>query len=67
MDKKTLQRLLDIEDHLSFAIEISKGLTLESLKVDRTLRFALERALEIVGEAVKHVPEDVRATYPSIP
>lgn len=34
---------------------------------DRTLRLALERLIEIIGEAAKRVPPDTRAAYPAIP
>jgi uncharacterized protein with HEPN domain len=29
--------------------------------------FAVIRAIEIIGEAVKNIPDDVRKTYPEIP
>ena len=29
--------------------------------------YACIRALEIIGEAVKHIPEEVRQKYPQIP
>jgi hypothetical protein len=34
--------------------------------VDETLRRAFVRSLEIIGEAAKKVPEDVRATHPVV-
>ena len=34
---------------------------------DRTLRLALERLIEIIGEAARRVPPDTRAAYPAIP
>ena len=33
---------------------------------DQTLRRAFVRSLEIIGEAAKHLPEEVRQHYPSI-
>lgn len=33
---------------------------------DRTV-FAVERCFTVLGEALRHVPDDVRATYPEVP
>ena len=36
------------------------------IKDDKTI-FAVIRAIEIIGEAVKHIPEDFRVKFPGIP
>jgi len=41
-------------------------LTFEEFMADGTLQRAFVRSLEIIGEAVKKVPEDFRAQYPAI-
>lgn len=33
----------------------------------RCLRFQVSRAIEIIGEAVKRIPDSVRSQYPNIP
>jgi uncharacterized protein with HEPN domain len=38
----------------------------EFAKDDKTV-FAVIRAIEIIGEAVKNIPEDIRKEYPEIP
>jgi hypothetical protein len=39
----------------------------ETFEEDYQLNFAVVRALEIVGEATKHLPESLRKQYPEIP
>jgi len=38
----------------------------EFVQDDKTV-FAVVRAIEIIGEAVKNIPEEVRGSYPEIP
>ena len=42
------------------------GLNLEEFLADETLRRAVVRSLEIIGEAAKKVPEEFRTNYPDI-
>ena len=42
------------------------GLSLEEFLADETLRRAVVRSLEIIGEAAKKVPEEFRTSYPAI-
>ena len=44
----------------------SEGLSFEVFAADETLRRAFVRSLEIIGEATKKVPDDFRATYPTV-
>ena len=44
----------------------SEGLLFEAFAADETLRRAFVRSLEIIGEAAKKVPDDVRATHPEV-
>ncbi|MBB3978993.1 uncharacterized protein with HEPN domain [Rhizobium azooxidifex] len=41
--------------------------TLEDLNGDRYLRAAYERFLEILSEASRHVPPDLKDAFPDIP
>lgn len=40
--------------------------SLEALRQDDRTSFAVVRALEIIGEAAKHIPEFVRSRYPDL-
>ena len=44
-------------DHMSF----------DAFTKDEKTIFAVVRGLEIIGEAVKHVPPQIRQKYPEIP
>jgi uncharacterized protein with HEPN domain len=60
-----------LEDVLAYAEKIERireALTsAEDLRKDETRFLAISRALEIVGEAVKGVPAEVRALAPDVP
>ncbi len=49
------------------AVAFLEGRSRRDLDSDELLALALARLLEIVGEAAKGVPEDVRQTHPKIP
>lgn len=64
---------LSIEDYLShildevdFIISHSTGLSVERYLQDEVLQRAFVRSIEIIGEAVKKIPEDVRSEQPHI-
>jgi uncharacterized protein with HEPN domain len=44
----------------------SFDLTFEAFVADETLRRAFVRSLEVIGEATKKVPEDFRASHPTL-
>jgi uncharacterized protein with HEPN domain len=58
-----LKPILDKTDYLA---RVSKGLKKANSSSDETLKRAFVRSLEIIGEAVKQIPEDVRQNYPQI-
>ena len=43
------------------------GMSYEDFKKDEKTVFAVVRAIEVIGEAVKHVPMDFRTRFPDIP
>ncbi len=47
--------------------EFIAGMDLPGFRVDDKTASAVIRKLEVIGEAVKHVPEDVRQGYPQVP
>ena len=44
-----------------------EGMTLESYLADEKTRYAVLRGYEILGEAVRHVPESLKSANPEIP
>lgn len=59
--------LRQIADHARRAQELCRGRTLEQLLSDWQATMAFERALEILGEAVKRLPDTLRQQHPTIP
>jgi uncharacterized protein with HEPN domain len=61
---------LRVED-ISLAIEriqrYTVGLTLEAFRTDDLRIDAVIRCLGIIGEAARHVPDDVQEKYPDVP
>lgn len=52
-----------IEDIWSFV----NGMSYEALEIDKKTLYAVIRCLEIIGEAVKKIPKNVREKYSEIP
>src|SRR5262245_54781554 len=60
-------RLQDILDHIAIVHQAVAGLDLQAFVGDPVVRLAVERAIEIVSEAARHIPDDQRDKYPAIP
>jgi uncharacterized protein with HEPN domain len=59
--------LRQIADYAKQAQAICAGKTLPELLADWQALLAFERALEILGEAVKRLPLELRDRYPAVP
>jgi uncharacterized protein with HEPN domain len=57
----------DIIDSMNKAMKFIEGMSYEQFTRDDKTVFAVVRALEIIGEAVKKIPEEIRVKYPEIP
>ena len=55
-----LRNMRDTEDFIS-------GLTFADFAADTKTFNAVVRSLEVIGEAVKNIPDDIRSQYPAIP
>jgi uncharacterized protein with HEPN domain len=62
-----LDYLEDILDAIEKAAQFIQGMTYEQFAVDAKTVFAVIRALEIIGEATKQLPQSVRDRYPEVP
>ena len=60
-------RIRDIIEAINRIRQYTTGMTQESFTVDEKTVDAVIRNLIIVGEAAKHVPEDVVSAHPEIP
>jgi uncharacterized protein with HEPN domain len=67
MSRDFLLYLEDMREALDRITRYTHGLTLEAFAADEIRVDAVVRNLELLGEAVKHLPEDVRAQAPHIP
>jgi uncharacterized protein with HEPN domain len=61
------QSLQDIIDSAEDIEKFLAGVSLERLTGDRKTLFAVAKALENIGEAVKQIPAAVRHKYPDVP
>ncbi len=64
---RTERRLRDILDAINEIDRMLAGKTWEDFRLDRPLRAAFERFLEILSEASRHVPPHLKAEFPDIP
>jgi uncharacterized protein with HEPN domain len=66
-DDKDMARLWDMLDAARTAVEFTAGIGFEQFLEDRKTRNAVERNLEIIGEAARCVSEETCAALPDIP
>jgi uncharacterized protein with HEPN domain len=57
----------DIISAMKSIEEFVEGLSLDEVKEDDKTSSAVIRKFEIIGEATRHVPEDLKEKYPDIP
>jgi len=68
MTKKNPEIFIEhILENISKIESFSKDITRETLSEDKLRQYAIIRAIEIIGEAVKNLPSDFRNNYPNIP
>jgi uncharacterized protein with HEPN domain len=67
MADRTVYRLRDIVDAIDQIDLLLDGKTLGDLTTDRFLRAAFERFLEILSEASRYVPSELKDAHPDIP
>ncbi len=66
MSRSAHEYLQHIIDETSYLILTSQGLSQDEFTQNETLKRAYTRSLEIIGEAVKYLPNEVRQQYSSI-
>jgi uncharacterized protein with HEPN domain len=65
--KSSRDFLEDIVAEARFLLDQSLGLSLEDFLADEVRKRAFARSLEIIGEAVKGLPNDVILRHPEVP
>ena len=66
-DRTSIDHLEDILDAAEKAQAFVEGITCEAFVNDDKSVFAVIRALEVVGEATKRLPQPLRDEYPQVP
>ncbi|TRX59835.1 DUF86 domain-containing protein [Carboxylicivirga sp. M1479] len=66
MSRSVIEYLNHISAELDFLKKASENLTLDNFLKDEILKRAFARSLEIIGEAAKAVPDEVRYNNPHI-
>lgn len=59
--------LNDILNALNKGLSFIKGMSLEEFSKDEKTQFAVIRAIEVVGEASKKIPTEIKNQYKEIP
>lgn len=54
-------------DYIEQAIGYVAGMTFEQYSSDRKTQRAVERCIEVISEASRHVPDEIKARRPDIP
>ncbi len=63
MSRSALEYLRHILDETAYLMDQAQGLTRDRFVRDATLKRAFVRSIEIIGEASKQVPEDLKRKY----
>lgn len=64
--KRYEEFLYHILDEVEYLLKHSENIDLEEFLENETLKRAFVRSLEIIGEAVKKLPDDFKSKYSSI-
>jgi uncharacterized protein with HEPN domain len=62
-----IARLTDIIEAIELIQNEMAGVTLDAFEADRRKRWLVERGLEIISEASRHLTTDMKARHPQIP
>lgn len=66
MSRSVLEYLRHIQDEAEYLQRESQNLNFKEFTEDETLKRAFVRSIEIIGEAAKKVPENIRQIYQQI-
>jgi uncharacterized protein with HEPN domain len=66
MSRSVREYLKHIRDEINYLEAESFGVDKESFLRDETRKRAFVRSIEVIGEATKNIPEELREEYPQI-
>lgn len=67
MKQEFLDYIWDLLNNAQKAIAFASGMTYPDFERDEKTQYTVIRALEILGEAARKVPGEVKTAYPEIP
>jgi uncharacterized protein with HEPN domain len=67
MSRSAVEYLRHMRDEAQFILDATADLSKNQFEKDEILRRAVVRALEVIGEAAKHVPAAFRSQHSEIP
>lgn len=67
MPSDPIAALADIEHHIGLATQFVEGFDYEGFHDDTRTVLAVTRCLEIISEASRRLPDELKARHPSIP
>jgi uncharacterized protein with HEPN domain len=66
-ERSITPRLTDIVEAIAHIRDVLEGVTLEAFERDWQKRWMVERGVEIISEASRHLPDSVKVRHPGIP
>lgn len=67
LDKRELSYLWDMQNAAKELTDVMRGVKFAKFEKDKTVRYAAERLLLIIGEAANHLSPQFRKKHPEIP
>lgn len=67
MNRTFLDYVADILESIELINDFTQFITFDEFLQDKKTNYAVIRAIEIIGEAVKNIPEEVKAEFYNIP